>query len=97
MNMTRFPRQRRCNYCGTPHSLTVDHIIPRSRGGTSAKSNLQILCVDCNGLKADNMPWEMWWRRSFDRRTKRRPEIVVVPPRVNITLERGTFPLSSFM
>ncbi len=28
--------------------LTVDHIIPKSRGGTSDKSNLRTCCSDCN-------------------------------------------------
>ena len=31
--------------------LSVDHIIPKSRGGTNDRSNLQILCIDCNSEK----------------------------------------------
>lgn len=33
--------------------FTKDHIIPESRGGTKALSNLQPMCEDCNSLKGD--------------------------------------------
>ena len=32
---------------------TVDHILPKARGGTDAYANLQCLCYDCNQRKAD--------------------------------------------
>lgn len=43
----------RCLRCGSKKDLTVDHIIPQARGGTTAFENLQTLCADCNILKAD--------------------------------------------
>ena len=34
---------------------TLDHIYPKSKGGTNHKENLQILCLRCNFLKADKV------------------------------------------
>jgi hypothetical protein len=39
-------------YRMVPVQLTKDHIVPKHRGGPTGLSNLQTLCVDCNGLKA---------------------------------------------
>lgn len=40
-----------CNHCGTDEKLTVDHIIPISKGGGDDLINLQCLCWNCNRLK----------------------------------------------
>lgn len=45
-----------CQYCGKKTStskLTIDHIVPRSRGGKSSWLNCVVACWDCNALKAD--------------------------------------------
>ena len=42
----------RCHYCGTL-ATTVDHVIPKSRGGTDALSNLVPACARCNYSKRD--------------------------------------------
>ena len=45
-----------CNGCEehfAPRNMTVDHIIPRAKGGTDHISNLQLLCGACNSLKGD--------------------------------------------
>lgn len=45
---------RTCLACGQrePHvRLTVDHIVPRSMGGTNSLDNLQLLCRTCNAAK----------------------------------------------
>lgn len=42
--------------CGIIHKLTVDHIKPKSKGGTNDVNNLQTLCFKCNQEKADLTP-----------------------------------------
>lgn len=46
-----------CQYCGrgiNEVELEIDHILPVSKGGTIAPSNLQTLCFECNRKKSDN-------------------------------------------
>jgi 5-methylcytosine-specific restriction endonuclease McrA len=44
--------QYTCQYCGTKaKGLTIDHIIPRSRGGKHSWSNLVTACPECNRKK----------------------------------------------
>lgn len=40
-----------CAQCGTTESLTIDHIVPLSKGGTHRIENLQVLCYPCNQAK----------------------------------------------
>jgi 5-methylcytosine-specific restriction endonuclease McrA len=50
-----------CQFCGRtlPASeLTLDHIIPRSRGGHTDWDNLVACCHKCNNLKGDRLPEE---------------------------------------
>ena len=48
-----------CAYCGRRSSdLTLDHVIPRSRGGHNTWDNLVSACQDCNHRKADRTPEE---------------------------------------
>ena len=42
-----------CIWCGSRDNLTIDHIIPLSKGGSHHFSNLQCLCHSCNAWKAD--------------------------------------------
>jgi len=39
---------------GGPYA-TIDHVIPRSLGGTNKEDNLQLLCKECNEEKADRL------------------------------------------
>ncbi len=43
----------RCQYCGSPHDLTFDHVVPRSRGGTTSWENVVAACSPCNLRKAN--------------------------------------------
>ena len=48
----------RCLYCGSKRNLTLDHVLPKSRGGTSTWSNLATACQKCNSVKGDRTPEE---------------------------------------
>lgn len=53
----------RCQYCGTQHPpLTVDHVIPRSRGGNDTWENLTAACIRCNNRKGNRTPEEAGMR-----------------------------------
>jgi len=47
-----------CQYCGTSIDLTLDHVVPRSRGGRSSWKNLITACKRCNTRKGDYTPQE---------------------------------------
>lgn len=50
-----------CQYCGhkfNPRDLTLDHIMPESRGGPYSWENLVACCQSCNRKKADQTPEE---------------------------------------
>ena len=50
-----------CIYCGKT-SQSIDHILPRSRGGLSITKNCVPACLSCNGLKSDAHAFD-WYRR----------------------------------
>jgi 5-methylcytosine-specific restriction endonuclease McrA len=48
-----------CQYCGEQpgsEELTIDHVLPRSQGGTSTWENCVLACIACNKRKADRTP-----------------------------------------
>ena len=47
-----------CVYCGSKKQLTLDHVIPKSRGGANTWENLVTSCFKCNLKKADRTPEE---------------------------------------
>ncbi|MBW7934511.1 MAG: HNH endonuclease [Gemmatimonadaceae bacterium] len=56
---------RRCVACGVRLSLdvvTLDHVIPLSRGGNHASGNVVAACRDCNQLKSSMLPVEFFAR-----------------------------------
>ena len=49
-----------CQYCGKHmRELTLDHVLPRSRGGQSTWENLVACCRACNGRKGNRLPKEV--------------------------------------
>lgn len=51
----------RCQYCGDKRNsteLTLDHIVPRSRGGDNSPVNIVTACVRCNNRKGSRTPEE---------------------------------------
>jgi 5-methylcytosine-specific restriction endonuclease McrA len=53
--------RHRCAYCGG-RAETIDHVIPRSRGGEHTWQNCVACCVKCNHRKADKLLSELGWR-----------------------------------
>jgi len=43
-----------CPYCGSTRHLTIDHIIPKSKGGSEEWTNLVVACSKCNTKKVIN-------------------------------------------
>jgi 5-methylcytosine-specific restriction endonuclease McrA len=68
-----------CQYCGTvlpSGELTLDHVIPRSRGGSSTWENLVACCHLCNRRKGNQFPTEAGMKlmrepRAFNLHTSR--------------------------
>ena len=58
-----------CYYCGCQvahRQLTMDHLVPLSRGGRSTKDNLVPSCKDCNNKKKTILPVE--WDEYLNRK-----------------------------
>lgn len=68
--------EHRCAYC-EGHATTIDHVLPRSRGGQDSWENLVACCVRCNNKKGNRTPEEMGWTLSVRPRAPRGPAWVV--------------------
>ncbi len=66
--------EHRCAYCAGPAD-TVDHVLPRSRGGAHEWTNVVAACARCNHRKADHLLSEIGWQL---RTTPRPPHRAVV-------------------
>ena len=73
-----------CQYCGARTSLTVDHVIPRSKGGTSGWDNIVASCAPCNRRKGDRLPHQV------DMHPRVKPRIP--SPHIFIQLASPTIP-----
>jgi 5-methylcytosine-specific restriction endonuclease McrA len=58
-----------CQYCGSRTQLTVDHVVPRSKGGTSTWENIVASCAPCNRRKGDLTPRQVGMRLTKTPRT----------------------------
>jgi len=71
-----------CQYCGSGARLTMDHVVPRSRGGNSSWENVVTSCAPCNHRKGDRLPAEV---QMFPKKAPRPPApeifITVAAPR----------------
>jgi 5-methylcytosine-specific restriction endonuclease McrA len=47
-----------CQYCGCKERLSIDHVIPRSRGGSDLWDNVTTACLPCNVRKGCRTPKE---------------------------------------
>ena len=60
----------KCAYCGRGHlPLTLDHIVPKSRGGEDTWDNLIAACIRCNNKKGDRTPKEAGMEMLFQPHT----------------------------
>lgn len=57
---------KQCHYCGYEDPvMTVDHILPRSRGGDNSLENLIPACRKCNYSRGDKMEWNPFFRQGL--------------------------------
>jgi len=85
-----------CAYCGLQaddfrggrsakrNYFTVDHIIPRARGGPNTWGNTVCACQECNRRKANRTPHEAGMKLLWEPKT----------PRTNYLIARGNIPAS---
>lgn len=83
-----FKRDRyTCMYCGAqpgPAELTIDHVKPKSKGGTSTWENCTLACVECNKKKANRTCDEA---KMHPRKAPKKPSwksLAQVPPRMRL-------------
>ena len=50
-----------CAYCGKKDPTTLDHVVPKAKGGSTHRRNLIAACGDCNILKSSE-DWCIWYR-----------------------------------
>lgn len=63
-----------CAYCGSKENLTLDHIIPQSKGGSDHLTNVLCACESCNRSKA-HFDWEQWYLKQDFFEQKRYDDI----------------------
>ncbi len=69
-------QNHRCCYCGVRFGLgddapTLEHVHPRSHGGSNALSNLVVACCRCNTMRGTEGAYRFFERRGWDGRLTR--------------------------
>ena len=62
-----------CSYCGCKpgtEELSLDHIVPKSKGGLTSWTNVTLCCRKCNSRKADKLPEEVGFKRPHPTKPK---------------------------
>ncbi len=80
-NLMRRDRHQ-CQYCGLRpgiHELSIDHIVPRSRGGRSSWENCVLACRRCNRKKRNRTPQQAGMALLHEPRAPRWSPFVEVP------------------
>jgi CRISPR/Cas system Type II protein with McrA/HNH and RuvC-like nuclease domain len=54
-----------CAYCGKEENLTLDHITPRSKGGSDRATNVVCACNKCNHSKGQQIWYDWYMKQPF--------------------------------
>lgn len=65
--------RKTCAYCGK-YGDTLDHVVPRARGGQHCWENVVVACFRCNNKKSDHLLAELGWSLPF---VPREPQLSV--------------------
>jgi hypothetical protein len=71
-----------CAYCGSEENLTLDHITPRSKGGSEKVTNILCACHSCNHSKGHKM-WSDWFLQQAFFTTERLGDIIEWKKQIN--------------
>jgi 5-methylcytosine-specific restriction endonuclease McrA len=69
-----------CQWCRRRRGDTIDHIVPRSRGGSHSWTNVVLSCRECNNRKGDRLPRELGWSLDIDPHSPGRRELFLKDP-----------------
>lgn len=65
-----------CQYCGSTRQLTIDHVIPRSKGGKHTWDNVVTACERCNSRKGDRLPQQIGMHLRTQPKTPMHPAVM---------------------
>lgn len=80
--------QYTCQYCGRKtRQLTIDHVIPRYRGGKQTWENVVSACIPCNRRKAGRTPGEAGMKLIAPPRRPRDSHLFYIPSHLEVCQE----------